>query len=126
MRPLGRPRRPAPSPGGQEAWAGWVAPGDVEVVEPQAKIEPQALSRLLAEADAVVALNTSAEIEAAIAGKPVLTFRAGAEARGQEGSIHFTYLLEQNGGFVLDAATLDEHAEKLGAVLRGDWDPAIR
>ena len=93
------------------------------MIEPQAKIEPKALSRLLAEADAVVALNTSAEIEAAIAGKPVLTFRAGPEARGQEGSIHFTYLLEQNGGFVLDALTLDEHVEKLGAVLHGDWDP---
>ena len=123
VRPLGARVVLRPHPAAQEAWAGWVAPEGVEVVEPQAKIEPQALSRLLAEADAVVALNTSAEIEAAIAGKPVLTFRAGAEARGQEGSIHFTYLLEQNGGFVLDAATLDEHAEKLGAVLRGDWDP---
>ena len=93
------------------------------MVAPHAKIEPDALSRLLADADAVVALNTSAEIEAAIAGRPVLTFRAGEEARGQEGSIHFTYLLEQNGGFVLDAATLEEHVDKLGAVLRGDWDP---
>jgi hypothetical protein len=123
VRPLGVRVVLRPHPAAQEAWAGWVAPEGVEVVEPQAKIEPQALSRLLAEADAVVALNTSAEIEAAIAGKPVLTFRAGAEARGQEGSIHFTYLLEQNGGFVLDAATLDEHAERLGAVLSGDWDP---
>ena len=123
MRPLGARVVLRPHPAAQEAWAGWVAPEGVEMVEPQAKIEPKALSRLLAEADAVVALNTSAEIEAAIAGKPVLTFRAGAEARGQEGSIHFTYLLEQNGGFVLDAATLDEHVEKLGAVLRGDWDP---
>jgi hypothetical protein len=123
VRPLGARVVLRPHPAAQDAWAGWIAPEGVEMVEPQAKIEPKALSRLLAEADAVVALNTSAEIEAAIAGKPVLTFRAGAEARGQEGSIHFTYLLEQNGGFVLDAATLDEHVEKLGAVLRGDLDP---
>jgi CDP-glycerol glycerophosphotransferase (TagB/SpsB family) len=123
VRPLGARVVLRPHPAAQEAWAGWVAPPDVETVEPKAKIEPKALSRLLAEADAVVALNTSAEIEAAIAGKPVLTFRAGPEARGQEGSIHFTYLLEQNGGFVLDALTPEEHAEKLGAVLRGEWDP---
>jgi hypothetical protein len=123
VRPLATRVVLRPHPAAQEAWAGWAAPEGVEIVEPQAKIEPKALSRLLAEADAVVALNTSAEIEAAIAGTPVLTFRAGREARGQEGSIHFTYLLEQNGGFVLDAATLDEHAAKLGAVLRGDWDP---
>jgi hypothetical protein len=112
-----------PHPAAHEEWEGWAAPEGVEVVAPHAKIEPDALSRLLADADAVVALNTSAEIEAAIAGRPVLTFRAGEEARGQEGSIHFTYLLEQNGGFVLDAATLEEHVDKLGGVLRGDWDP---
>ena len=112
-----------PHPAAEHAWSTWTAPGDVEVSEPQAKIEPTALSQLLAGADAVVALNTSAEIEAAIAGVPVLTFRAGAEARGQEGSVHFTYLLEQNNGFVLDALTLDEHVAKLGAVVRGEWDP---
>jgi hypothetical protein len=122
VRPLGARVVLRPHPAAREAWAGWVVPDGVEIVEPHAKIEPKALSRLLAEADAVVALNTSAEIEAAIAGKPVLTFRAGPEARGQ-GSIHFTYLLEQNGGFVLDAETLDEHAERLGAVLGGRWDP---
>jgi hypothetical protein len=123
VRPLGARVILRPHPAAREAWESWTAPADVEVVEPHAKIEPAALSRLLARADAVVGLNTSAEIEAAIAGKPVLTFRAGAEARGQEGSIHFTYLLEQNGGFVLDAATLEEHVAKLGTVLRGDWDP---
>ena len=52
----------------------------------------------------------------------MLTFRAGAEARGQEGSIHFTYLLEQNGGFVLDAATLDDHVTRLAQVLAGRHD----
>jgi hypothetical protein len=113
-----------PHPAAREAWSGWTPPDDVELVEPHAKIEPEALSRLLARVDAVVALNTSAELEAAIAGRPVLTFRAGEDAPGQAGSVHFTYLLEQNGGFVLDATTLEEHAEKLGAVLRGEWGPA--
>jgi len=123
VRPLGAHVVLRPHPAARDTWEGWTAPEGVEVQEPHAKIEPEALSRVMARVDAVVGLNTSGEIEAAIAGRPVLTFRAGEEARGQEGSTHFTYLLEQNGGFVLDAMTLDEHVTKLGAVLRGDWDP---
>jgi hypothetical protein len=123
VRPLGAGVILRPHPAAHEAWEGWAAPEGVELLEPHAKIEPQALSRLLARADVVVALNTSAEIEAAIAGRPVVTFRAGADAPGQEGSVHFTYLLEPNGGFVLDAATPAEHTDKLSAVLRGEWDP---
>src|SRR4029450_9620337 len=81
-----------PHPAAHEEWEGGAAPEGVEVGAPLPKTDPDALSRLLADVAAVVALNTSAEIEAAIAGRPVLTFRAGEEARGQEGSIHFTYL----------------------------------
>jgi hypothetical protein len=80
------------------------------------------LAPLLAEADAVVALNTSAELEAAVVGRPVLTFRAGAGAPGQEGSMHFRYLLEDAGGFVIDAGDLDEHVRALSRVLGGDFD----
>jgi hypothetical protein len=112
-----------PHPAAAEPWARWVPPAGVEVAEPRAKLEQAELARRLVEADAVVALNTSAEIEAAIAGRPVLTFRAGPEARGQEGSVHFTYLLEQSGGFVLDAAGVDEHVAALSAVLGGEHDP---
>ena len=114
-----------PYPAGGERWRGWSPPDERTVVaEPAEKIEPATLARLLAEADAVVALNTSAEIEAAIAGRPVLTFRAGAEAPGQEGSLHFEYLLAAHGGFVIDAADLDEHVARLAEVLHGDYDRA--
>jgi hypothetical protein len=112
-----------PHPAASESWARWAAPADVEVTLPQAKIEQAELARLLTSADAVVALNTSAEIEAAVAGVPVLTFRAGPDARGQEGSVHFTYLLEQYGGFVVDSSGLDEHVADLARVLAGDHDP---
>jgi hypothetical protein len=105
------------------AWAEWSPPDErVVLAEPHNKSERERLSVHLRDARAVVALNTSAELEAAIAGRPVLTFRAGAEARGQEGSAHFAYLLEENGGFVIDARTLDEHVVRLGQVLRGDYD----
>jgi len=91
-------------------------------VERGKKLAPVELARTLTAADAVVALNTSGELEAAIAGLPVITFRAGAAAPGQEGSIHFEYLLEQNGGFVIDSLDLDEHVRKLGDVLRNGHD----
>jgi hypothetical protein len=108
-----------PHPAG-EAWLDWTPPEPlVSLQRPEQKVETEALAQLLARADAVVALNTSAEIEAAIAGRPVLTFRAGTDAPGQEGSIHFAYLLEQNGGFVLEAATLEEHVTRLARVLAG-------
>jgi hypothetical protein len=117
--------RPHPA---SRRWDDWKPPKGVRLSFPEAKIETARLSQLLVEADAVVALNTSAEIEAAISGTPVLTFRAGDEARGQEGSLHFRYLLEEHGGFVLDAQTLDEHVEQLATVLRGesDQEPARR
>ncbi len=70
-------------------------------------------------ADAVVGLNTSAEIEAGILGKPVYTIRAPDVAPGQTGSTHFQYLLESQGGFVHDAATLEQHVEQLGEGLAG-------
>jgi hypothetical protein len=112
-----------PHPGGN-AWAAWTPPDErVSLHRPIEKVEPEALADLLARASAVVALNTSAEIEAAISGRPVLTFRGGEDAPGQEGSIHFRYLLEENGGFVLDAATLDEHVARLATVLAGTFDP---
>jgi hypothetical protein len=112
-----------PYPAGQERWRGWSPPDRrTAVTEPTEKIEPGTLAQLLADADCVVALNTSAEIEAAIADRPVLTFRAGADAPGQEGSLHFEYLLAEHGGFVIDAAGLDEHVARLSGVLRGDYD----
>jgi hypothetical protein len=112
-----------PHPGEQRAWGSWTPPDPgVTLSVPGAKLEPERLSRLLADADAVVALNTSAEIEAAIAGRPVVTFRAGPDAPGQEGSLHFRYLLEEQGGFVVDAPDEAASVAPLAAALRGDYD----
>jgi hypothetical protein len=78
-------------------------------------------------ADAVVGLNTSAELEASILGKPVFTFEAGADAPGQQGTTHFSYLLKENGGIVNHAATLDENIRDLEGAVEGDVDhEAIR
>lgn len=75
---------------------------------------PQAFFECLYHADAIVGLNTSAEIEAGIAGRPVFTIRADASyADGQQDTIHFHYLLKENGGFVRPAASLAEHVTQL-------------
>ena len=71
---------------------------------------------------AVVGINTSAMIEAAILGKPVLSLMTGDFAGTQEGTLHFRYLLPENGGFLRVASTLEQHAGQLAEVLR---DPDV-
>jgi hypothetical protein len=70
---------------------------------------------------AVVGINTSAMIEAAIVGRPVCSVLAEEFAGTQEGTIHFHHLLPENGGFLRIASTLEEHVDQLGACLA---DPA--
>ena len=67
---------------------------------------------------AVVGINTSAMIEAAIVGRPVCSLLAQEFANTQEGTIHFHHLLPENGGFLRIAATIDEHIAQLSGVLR--------
>src|SRR4029079_1348272 len=67
---------------------------------------------------AVVGINTSAMIEAAIVGRPVCSVLTAEFAGTQEGTIHFHYLVPEHGGFVRIAASLDEHVAHLSAVLR--------
>ena len=69
-------------------------------------------------AAAVVGVNTSAMVEAAIVGRPVLSVLAGEFAHTQGGTLHFQYLLPENGGCVQVARGLDEHVEQLADALR--------
>jgi hypothetical protein len=64
-------------------------------------------------AAAVVGINMSAMIEAAIIGRPVHTIRTPEFTHTQSGALHFQYLLPENGGFLRLATTLDAHAEQL-------------
>jgi hypothetical protein len=66
---------------------------------------------------AVVGINTSAMIEAAILGKPVLSMLNGEFSGTQEGTLHFHHLLPENGGFLRLAATLEAHVEQLAGVI---------
>ena len=66
---------------------------------------------------AIVGINTSAMIEAAILGKPVLSMQAQEFSHTQEGTLHFHYLLPENGGFLRMATTLPQHVEQLAHVM---------
>jgi hypothetical protein len=66
---------------------------------------------------AVVGVNTSAMIEAAILGRPVFSLSQDF-ARTQEGTIHFHHLLPENGGFLRVASSIEEHVRQLSECLR--------
>ncbi len=88
------------------------------IVMNTSSVNPQGLFEYLTHATAVVGLNTSAEIEAALVGKPVFTVEMdGSASSGQRGTLHFYYLLKENGGFVEHATSLDEHCAQLEPVL---------
>ncbi len=71
---------------------------------------------------AVVGLNTSAQIEAGIVGRPVYTILAPGFEAGQQGTLHFKYLLASDGGFVEVAETFDEHRAQLADAVAGRYD----
>ena len=60
-----------------------------------------------------VGVNTSAQIEAGIVGRPVFTIETDEHADTQAGTLHFQYLLEAGGGLVHSAKSFDEHIKQL-------------
>ena len=95
-------------------WAGSNATGVYLECKPRPGFDDeQALFETLHHSRAAVGLNTSAEIEAGIAGRPVFTLAVPEFEGGQQQAPHFSYLLEPNGGFVTLADSLDEHLSQL-------------
>jgi hypothetical protein len=75
-------------------------------------------------ADAVVGINTSAMIEAAIVGRPVHTVLLPEFAPNQTGTLHFHFLIDEHDGLLHTASSLEAHAEQLAATLeRRDEGP---
>ncbi len=67
---------------------------------------------------AVVGLNTSAFLEAGIVGRPVHTIVLPKYSRAnQEGTIHFRYLTDVNGGLLHVARSFEEHVAQLSGPL---------
>jgi hypothetical protein len=69
---------------------------------------------------AVVGLNTSALVEAAIVDRPVFTVLAPEFRDNQEGTFHFRHLLNGGDGFLTAARTLDQHVTQLATIARGN------
>ena len=79
---------------------------------------PHGLFESITHSNAVVGLNTTAELEAGIVGRPVFTVMADArDADGQSATVHFHYLTKGAGGFVSSADTFDEHVRQVEAAL---------
>ncbi|MBI4886452.1 MAG: hypothetical protein HY824_05130 [Acidobacteria bacterium] len=76
---------------------------------------------------AVVGLNTSAFIEAAIAGRPVFTvLLPQMSAANQEGTLHFHYLLDEQNGLLHVARSIEAHLDQLAAAARESHAPDPR
>ena len=71
----------------------------------------------LAHSAAVVGINTSAFIEAGIAGRPVYTLVLPELQDNQTGTVHFEYLVTVGGGLLNVAHSFDEHIGQLDAAL---------
>ncbi len=111
-----------PHPREQKPWRTFAAPPGAAVAFPRALNSDQTLFDTVYHSVAVVGLNTSAELEAGIVGRPVFTILAGDQAEGQEGTIHFKYLLKDQHGFVEAAPDFDTHRQQLAAAVRGEYD----
>jgi len=83
--------------------------------------DPEGLYESLVHSTAVVGLNTTAELEAGIVGRPVFTIASGDS---QQATLHFHYLTPEHGGFVSVAESLDDHVRQLAATLDRAIDPA--
>jgi hypothetical protein len=69
---------------------------------------------------AVVGLNTSALVEAAIVDRPVFTILPPQFRDNQEGTFHFHHLLTVGDGFLNVSRSLPDHVRQLGALASGE------
>lgn len=131
-----------PHPAGEKGWHAedavdlrWPGPGEKATVSrPFADERAVVMNSPMQNADvvlfdtlyhsaAVVGLNTSAEIEAGIVGRPVFTI-VDSDAGGQQGTLHFHYLLRPHGGHVELAEDFEQHRAQLSGALAGRYDRA--
>ena len=60
-----------------------------------------------------VGVNTSAQIEAGIVGRPVFTIQTEEHVGTQDGTLHFQHLLNAGGGLLHNAHDFDEHVTQV-------------
>ena len=75
---------------------------------------------------AVVGITTSAFLEAAVVGRPVMSFASEDLRPEHEGSLHFQHLVDAEHGLLTMAASLEEHGRQLASVLDRTADRSWR
>jgi hypothetical protein len=68
---------------------------------------------------AVVGITTSVFLEAAVIGRPVMSFSSEDLRQEHEESLHFRHLIDADEGLLTMAASLDEHERQLVSILAG-------
>jgi hypothetical protein len=109
-----------PHPSRMSEWEGIDATGLNAVVWGGNPVDAQAKADYfdsLYHSRAVVGLNTSAFIEAAIVGRSVHTIIRPEFEENQTGTVHFDYLLKAGGGLLEVAHDFDEHFRQLDQVI---------
>ncbi len=86
---------------------------------PLSDAEVEAFRHAMLASSAVVGINTTAMIEAAILRRPVFTVRDAAFDHSQQQTLHFGYLSAAQDGCAIVGHSLSEHVGQLEAVLTG-------
>jgi hypothetical protein len=84
---------------------------------PMSDAELEFFRHCILASSAVVGVNTTAMIEAAILDRPVLSVRDPEFAHSQDQTLHFNHLAADSGGCALVADSLDEHLRQLADVI---------
>jgi hypothetical protein len=113
-----------PHPENRQPWHRFSAQGHLDVsIWPRGGASPvDAASKndffdSMYHAAAAIGINTSAQIECGIVGRPVFTVRTPSNRRTQDGTLHFRYLMTEGGGLLRIADDFDAHVRQLAAAL---------
>jgi hypothetical protein len=68
-------------------------------------------------ASGAIGINTSAQIECGIVGRPVFSIRSAAYRRTQDGTLHFRHLTSEGGGLLRLADDFDTHVRQIARTL---------
>jgi len=114
-----------PHPQNAEQWQGVDLP-DGAAIWPAAGAQPDDESSRadffdsIHHSAAVAGVNTSAMIDAAIVGRRTYSILLPQLRGAQEQTLHFHYLLPENGGALIVARSLEEHLGQLRALRSGE------
>ena len=113
--------RPHPSRTAEWAAVDWRSAGNIVMFGGPPLDEPSRTDYFesLYYSAAVVGITTSAFLEAAVVGRPVMSFASEDLRQEQDGSLHFRHLVDADQGLLTMAASLDEHGQQLARILEG-------